>query len=729
MFAPAVEEMPDELLAALASLGSDDEERDGDRGRHGCEVAYMTKKPKKKSGTRIVARSGFKRLSNLRVDPKLGPADVEPDEQQGDAEPEPPEQARKPRGTATAIVVGAAFEAATTPAVRRRLAHVQALAAIVIVPGPAWVAPVAAYVASEFGSRWCFHTRDGADRRRDDAGSVEAARDLSRGLCVMGVSHDEKLLPASLRSAADIVVRIAPPDGAVLRKAIARFARRSPGGLDRGIAAGLDLPEIVAAFRPGKGPKDVVRRLEAARRSHVGTTQRVPALATAVEYGEAQRFGLDLARDLEDFRNNRIGWRDIDRGICLHSIPGCGKSWFPAVLSQGCGGIPLVTTSAGSWFANGPGYLDSVVKECRKSHSLAVAMAAPVAIWHIDEVDAAVPERAKMSSRAQEWWNVVVSDILNIVDSALAATDARLLVIGTTNAIDRVDSALLRPGRLEKVVRIDPPDAAGILNILDFHLQGELAGEDLAAAGAVMEGSTPAEIMYMVRTARRAARHAGRALAVADLIAAAMPHETHPPARLFRFAVHEAAHAVILLALAAGTVQHVVLGSLGDSGGRTRVLYADDDLATRAAIEDRATVGLAARAAERLFTGSVSTGSGGAADSDLGAVTILVSSLHASFGMRGAAVYLGAGEELLAAVSYDPGLREAVARDLRRLERRADRLVAANRDAIAAVAERLAERRHLTGAEVEGLVRGLLVPDADPGRRRAAAARRPKTNP
>ncbi|GAA0027243.1 MULTISPECIES: AAA family ATPase [Bradyrhizobium] len=675
----------------------------------------MTKKPKTPK-KQIVARWGFKRLSDQRVDPTLGPADAEPGEQEGDAVPTPSRRPRKPRGSATDIVVGAALEAATTVAVRRRLARGQALAVVVIVPGPAWVAPVAAYVKSEFGSRWCFHTRDGTDRKRDDAGSVEAARDLSRGFCVMGVAYDEKLLPASLQSAADIVIHIASPDGTVVRRAITRFVRRSPGELDPQIAAGLDLPEIVAAFRPDQGAKDVVRRLEAARRSHTGSSERVPVLATAVEYGEAQRWGLDLARDIADFRNGKIAWRDVDRGICLHSPPGFGKSWFARVLAQGCG-VPLVSTSAGSWFANGPGFLDSVVKECRKSHALAVAMAAPVSIWHIDEVDAAVPERANMSDRAQEWWNVLVSDILNIVDSALAARDAKLVVIGSCNNINRVDSALLRPGRLEKVVALDPPDAAGITNILAFHLQGELAGEDLAEVGAVMEGSTPAEVMHMVRTARRAARYAGRGLAIADLVYAAMPHETHPPARLFRMAIHESAHAVILLALAAGTVRHVSLASTGDAGGRTSVLYADDDLATRKAIEDRATVGLAARAAERLFTGSVSTGAGGAADSDLGAVTIMVASLHASFGMRGAPIYLGAGEELLRAVALDAGLREAVTHDLCRLERRADRLVAANRDAILAVAARLAEKRRLDGAEVEALVRGRLR-----GRRRRRPA-------
>ncbi|MCP1760964.1 AAA family ATPase [Bradyrhizobium japonicum] len=666
----------------------------------------MTKKPKKqKAGNRIVTRWGFKRLSELKADPELGPEDAELEEQQDGAEPATPKRTRKPRGTATAIVVGAAFEAATTPAVRRRLAHVQALAAIVIVPGPDWVAPMAAHVASEFGSRWCFHTRDGTDRRRDDTSSVEAARDLSRGLCVMGVSHDEKLLPASLRSAADIVVRVAPPDGAVLRTAIARFARRSPGELDRGIAAGLDLPGIVASFRPGTGAANIVRRLESARRPDAQADEPVPDLDGAVEYGDARIFGLNLARDIADFKDSKLEFRHLDRGVCLHSkIPGLGKSTYAKMLAAKCA-IPLVSTSAGEWFSSGPGYLHTVVQRFRAEVAKANSLADPVCLLNIEEVDAAVPDRSSLSGNASEYFNVLVSDVLAVLDSTLSGS--RLILVASTNQIERVDPALLRPGRLEKVIEIPLPDAAGAVNILRFHLRGEIQ-DDLSPLGPLLAGSSGADIMYLVRSARRAARHAGRDLTVGDLIDAAMPPETHPPARLFRMAVHEAAHAVILLALAAGTVQQVFLRSAGAKGGGTSVLYSEDDLVTRAAIEARATVGLAGRAAERLFTGSVSSGSGGAADSDIGSATILIASLYASFGMRGAPVYLGAGEELLRAVALDAGLREAVARDLHRLERRAHRLVAANRGAILAVARRLAERRHLAGAEVEAIVRGRL---------------------
>lgn len=677
----------------------------------------MTKKPKKPQ-TRMAVRTGFKKLSDLYVDDSLGPEDAEPEAEKAPA----PRRRRAPRGTATATIVGAAFEAATTPAVRRRLTHVQALAVVVIVPGPAWVAPLAAYVESEFGPRWCFHMRDGTDRRRDPlVDSVDAARDLSRGHCVMGVSYDVALLPASLRSAADIVIRIAPPDGTVLRRAVSRFAGRSPGELEPGIVAGLDLAEIVAAFRPGTGAKDIVGRLEAARRSHAAPARRAPDLRTAVEYGEARRFALDLARDVADLKAGRLDFRQLDRGICLWSrYPGVGKSTYNLSLSQLCG-VPLVSTSAGEWFGTGPGHLGSVVQKFRNAVSQARALAAPIAFLAIEEVDAAVPNRGAMSDRNDTFFSVVVAEVLSTLDSTLSDDRSRIVVLGSTTALDRVDPALLRPGRLEKCIEIPLPDAAGALSILRFHLEAELE-EDLSPLGPLLAGSTGAEIMHAVRAARRFARHAGRPLSVDDLRNAVLPAEEHPPARLFRMAIHEAAHAVIVLALAAGTVAQVVLRSAGGDGGRTSVLYRDDDLTTRQAIEDRVTVALAARAAERLFTNSVSTGSGGSPDSDIGFCTIEIAALHASFGLRGAPVYLGAGEELLRAVAFDPGLRAAVARDLRRLERRAERLVAANRDAILAVAARLAEKRHLDGAEVEAIARGRLARPPEAGRRN-------KTNP
>jgi cell division protease FtsH len=128
-------------------------------------------------------------------------------------------------------------------------------------------------------------------------------------------------------------------------------------------------------------------------------------------------------------------------------------------------------------------------------------------------------------------------------------------------------------------------------------------------------------------------------------------------------------------------------------------------------------VGLAARAAERIFTGAVSTASGGASNSDIGTATEMIASIHASYGMGEDIVYLGAGEDLLFRAGLDHDLRVRVAAHLRELEDRAEKLVEANRDAVLAVARRLSEKRFLDGAEVADIVRDLLAAPAAADRR------------
>jgi cell division protease FtsH len=673
------------------------------------------KKTRKK--TKIAFRMAPKKLSDLRASAASSADEAtegsEPAQQAGVEKDEEGKRARtrRRREAAVTAVVGAAFDAAVPKDVRRRLTHGKALAVVVVVPTLAWVLPAAAYARSVFGDRWCMQTREGSDRKLNaSVGSEDVARNLSRGMCVMGIAADADLLPSALTAAADVTIRVAAPDGAVLRRAIARFARRSPGEVPDGSTAGLDLYEIVAAFRPGTGAREIVRRLEAASTAGRGAFERVPELETAVEYGPARLWGLDLARDIAAFREGKIAWRDVDRGVCLHSAPGMGKTLFARVLAKACG-VPLVSTSVGAWFADGPGHLDSVVKQQRAAYAKASALASPCCLLFLDEIDA-LPDRETMSEHNRDFWTPVLADALLLLDSAVDRTG--IVAIAATNAIGRVDKALLRPGRLERIVEIPHPDAEGATNILRFHLEGELRDADLTEVGALLDGSTGAEIMQAVRLARRSARNAGRPVAIDDIRHAVLPAEEIPPARLFRMAVHESSHAVAALAIPVGTVRHVVLRTSGVSAGRTVVDFGDDPLSTRRAIEDRVVVGLAARAAERIFTGAASVGSGGAADSDIGTATMMVASIHASFGMGEDLVYLGAGDDLLREVALNPHLHARVARHLRELGERAERLVEANRAAVLAVARRLAEKRFLTGAEVADIVRGLLAHDVRP---------------
>lgn len=607
---------------------------------------------------------------------------------------------------ALAAVVGAAFDASVTKAVRRRLLHGQALAVVVRVPTPAWVGPVAQHFRSQFGTRWQTIYRDGSIRldHKASVGSEQVAHNLSRGLCVVGVAADVGILPAALVGAADFTITVGAPDGAALRTAIWRFTRRSPGGLADDHVRGLDLHHIVSAFRPGTGASRIAQRLvSAAAASRVDAPdENVPNLATAVEYGQARMWGLGLAKDIAAYREKSIEWSQLPRGICLHGEPGMGKSLFFKSLAAHCQ-VPLVYTNASDWFVP-DGYLHDVVRSLREVMSRAAALANPCCIVAIDEVEAAAPARATLSRRNSDFWMPIISNLLIYLDNGDQQT-ARpgIIVVAGTNNIDAVDPALLRPGRLELTVEIKRPDLAGTLNVLRHHVRGEVGDGELAEIAALAERSTFAELMHLVREARRIARHAGRVLTVADLHTALMlPAETDPES-LWRTCVHEAAHAVAVLALSTGTLRRCVVGLRAGTGGQT-LFDPDEREATRERIEDRVVMLLSGRASEFAEFGCHSAGAGSADYSDLALSTRMLAAMHGSEGLGETMVYLTPHERALEAVRTDPVLRFRVERDLQRLQRRADALVHRHRAGILAVAEALRARRHLAGDTVRRIV-------------------------
>jgi hypothetical protein len=606
------------------------------------------------------------------------------------------------RPDALAAVVGAAFDASVAKTVRRRLLHGQALAVVVRVPTPAWVGPVMQYFRSTFGPRWQTVARDGSIRLEHKAsvGSEQVAHDLSRGLCVVGVAADVGILPAALVSAADITITVAAPDGAAIRTAITRFTRRSPGGLATDHAHGLDLHHIVSAFRPGSGASRIAQRLasaSAARRVDA-PDQNVPDLSTAIEYGQARTFGLSLAKDIAAYRAKSLDWAQLPRGICVHGESGLGKSTYFKSLAAHCQ-VPLVYTNASDWFVP-DGYLHNVINSLREVMSKAAALANPCCIVAIDEVEAAAPVRATLSRRNSDFWLPIISNLLIYLDNG-DQQNARpgIIVVAGTNNISAVDPALLRAGRLELAVEIKRPDLAGTLNVLRHHVRGDLPDEELAEIAALAERSTFAELMHLVREARRIARHAGRGLTAVDLHTALMlPAETDPET-LWRSCVHEAAHAVATLALSTGTLRRCVVGLQAGTGGQS---FFDPDRRdpTRVRIEDRVVMLLSGRAAEFAEFGSHSAGAGSADYSDLALGTRMLAAMHGSEGLGETMIYLTPHERALEVVRTDPLLRSRVERDLQRLQRRADALVHRHRHALRAVAEALRARRHLSGDTV-----------------------------
>jgi hypothetical protein len=603
-------------------------------------------------------------------------------------------------------IIAAAIEAATTPAVRRRLSGKNSVAVVVDVPSASWVTPVEVHFKEDTGKHWAIFARKGDNKARDKSsvGNEEVAERISAGRRVVGIAaNPEIMLPTALMAAADIVIKIAPPTGAVVRKAMRRCLRgRLPDRVDDALVADLDLPDLVAAMRLGSTPKQAIKRLRAAfeRRGGPEKTGEIPCLETAVEYGAAREWGLSLARDLEDYRAGRISWDKIDRGAVFYSEPGCGKSVLAGSISQACR-IPLVRASVAEYFANNQGHLGDVIKAQRAVFERASSLAP--CILFIDEIDA-MPNRAKLSSHNADWWLPIIDDFLLLLDGAIARQREGVIVLGATNRIESVDRAIMRPGRLERAIEIGRPNLPGTINILRFHLRPDLEGEDITDIAQLAEGATAAELMEIVRTARRKARHAQRELNLGDLRIQIQGAGDEPADLLRRIAVHEAAHAVTAVAIPIGELSYVTLRSRGNSGGHTKVRYSDDDLSTLADIENRVTSILSAGVAERVLLGAASTGSGGDDGSDLGVATAMLSIIYASTCLAGHLFHISASDDALAAVRADPILRRKVEQHLQRIEKRATQLVELHRDGIAAVAEALAASRYLTGAEVAAIL-------------------------
>lgn len=619
-----------------------------------------------------------------------------------ETEYEEPARRRRPLLSAEAALAKTAFEAATTPEMRERLKRGKALVVVVSVPSASWVSPISTHIASLTDAKRI--ARDGSQRTKDlpGEGNDQVLAALAEGRSVVGVSQaPNRYLPSVLVSSADVAIRVVHPDGAVIVRAIRNCLRgRVSKNFPQGLAVGLDFVEIAAALRPGSKPAEAIQRLQATvkgRSAGEVTKVALPTLEEAVFYGEAREWGLALAADVAEAKQTG-DWSGVDRGAVFYGEPGTGKTWLARLIAAACK-VPIVETSVADLFGSSAGYLDSVIKAQRAVFAKAAALAPCILFW--DELEA-MPNRATLSPRGRDWWLPVVDDFLLLVSSVPPG----IVMLGATNHLDLVDAALLRPGRMERSIEIKPPARAeGLAMILRFHLGTDLADEDLLALANMGLGATAAVAMEWVRRARRIARTAKRKMNLDDLAAVIAPPDTRPPEVQRQTAIHEAAHAVITIALGAEELQSVSIVRDDRSGGRTNVRSASSlGRYGRGHFEKIAIGMLAGRAAEILFFGGATAGAGGHPNSDLAIVTRIVAALHASLGLADSLIYRGEPGSLHEALIYDPNLRASVEDDMRKLHARADELVRLHKKEIEAVAEALLLRRHLSANEVKKIV-------------------------
>jgi cell division protease FtsH len=417
---------------------------------------------------------------------------------------------------------------------------------------------------------------------------------------------------------------------------------------------------------------------------------------------------VEFLRDPKPFQ--KLGAK-VPKGVLLHGPPGTGKTLLAKAVAHESG-AQFFAQSAASFVEMFAG-----LGAARIRRLFAVARKHEPAIIFIDELDAVGGRRGSDISGEKDQ---TLNQLLVEMDGF--ASSGRVVVIAASNLLEKLDPALLRPGRFDRQVFVVPPDVKGREGVLAVHTRDKpLQDVDLSLVAQQTSGLTGADLANICNEAAIfATRRGGAGIVIADfdaaierVIAGVQSRRVLNAHEKRVVAFHEAGHALVgELLPTVDRVHRISIVPRGRSLGYTLNLPAEDRyLKTREELLDYMTVLLGGRVAEQIVFGAITTG----ASDDLKRVADIAHSMVHDYGMGTA----GGGR----APDGDVRLSETTLRirdeerqDLIEEARRAaQKMIVSHRRLLDALAEELLEREVLERDAIERIMTGVPRLERAPG--------------
>ncbi|MBL7048126.1 MAG: ATP-dependent zinc metalloprotease FtsH [Nitrospira sp.] len=423
---------------------------------------------------------------------------------------------------------------------------------------------------------------------------------------------------------------------------------------------------------------------------------------------------IDFLKDPTRF--NALG-ANVPKGVLLIGPPGTGKTLIARAVA-GEAGVPFYSISASEFIEMFVGVGASRVRDM-----FSKAKASSPSIIFIDEIDSVGRTRGAGLGGGNDEREQTLNQLLSELDGF--ERNDEVIVIAATNRPDVLDPALLRPGRFDRHIVIDRPGVNDRKAILLVHMKDKVISDSIDSmeiakgtpgmSGAELENLVNESTLIAIRNNRKQVEMSDFEEARDKILMGSVREDSVSDLEKRITAYHEAGHALAAHLLPGTDPLHKVsIIPRGMAMGVTQQLPEEDrHYYPKTYLNNRLTVALAGRVAERITFDDLSTG----AQSDLQMATSLAEKMVAQWGMsdKVGPVSLGRGEEhpflgreLSAPKHYSEDMAWLMDQEIRRIiieaEQRAEILLNENQDKLEALAVALLKDEVLDKTDIERIL-------------------------